>query len=82
MFIKLNILTLKYSESISSSQWNTYVKKLKLVSNTAKLVHKQNESIEVKEIPGLIVSPGSQPVTLQMPTVLEINVPDDVSGII
>ncbi|OXU28555.1 hypothetical protein TSAR_010405 [Trichomalopsis sarcophagae] len=62
---------------IGSSQWNTYVKKLRLVSSTARLVSQQNEAIEIKEIPGLIVSPGSKPVTLQMPTILEIKIPND-----
>ncbi|XP_001604369.2 biotin--protein ligase [Nasonia vitripennis] len=62
---------------IGSSQWNTYVKKLRLVSSTARLVSQQNEAIEIKEIPGLIVSPGSKPITLQMPTILEIKIPND-----
>ncbi|XP_014203676.1 biotin--protein ligase isoform X2 [Copidosoma floridanum] len=59
---------------ISGSQWDTYVKKLRLVSSTSRLVSQQNQPIEVKEIPGLVVSPGSQPITLQMPTVLEMKI--------
>ena len=40
----------------------------------------QNEPIEIKEISGLVVSPGSKPITLQMPTILEIKIPNNLSG--
>ncbi|XP_058791298.1 biotin--protein ligase isoform X2 [Phymastichus coffea] len=57
---------------MGGSQWKAYINKLKLVSSTARQVSQQNISIEVKEISGLVISPGSQPIILQMPTILEI----------
>lgn len=40
----------------------------------------QNESFEVDNLPGTIVSPGSRSLSLQMPTVLEINYQHDTLG--
>ncbi|KAJ8682026.1 hypothetical protein QAD02_017818 [Eretmocerus hayati] len=71
----LNLIESK--KLMGSMQWDNYVNKLKLVSNTSKLVSQGNKAIEIKEIPGLVVSPGSKPISLQMPTILEITIPCD-----
>lgn len=65
----------------SSSHWNNYIRKLRVVSWTAGLVSQKREPVHVKEIPGVVVSVGTKPISLQMPTILEINIPNSVSGI-
>ena len=63
-----------------NTQWNSYVRKLGLVSSTARLVSQQGEPTLIKEIPGLLVSLGSKPISLEMPTILEIAVPNSIAG--
>ncbi|KAL7289279.1 hypothetical protein TKK_0017213 [Trichogramma kaykai] len=73
-----------FSESrklTGSSQWNSYIKKLRLVSSAARIVSEHNESVELKEIPGLIVSPGCKPISLQLPTILKITDPKDKAAV-
>ncbi|XP_066590488.1 biotin--protein ligase-like isoform X2 [Prorops nasuta] len=41
-----------------TTQWETYVRKLRLLCKTARIVFKDSKALEVEEIPGLIVSPG------------------------
>ena len=77
MYVKYQCFLL---ELTGSSEWNMYIKKLKLVSNAAKSVSQHNESIEIKEISGLVVSPGSKPISLQLPTVLDIKMPNNIPG--
>lgn len=60
------------AELIGQSQWDTYVKKLRAIGFAAKLVSQRNEPIQIKECNGIVISPGSKPISLDTPTVLEI----------
>lgn len=61
---------------IGKAQWDAYIKKLRAFSETAKLVSQQGLAYEVKEAPGAIITPGTQPISLQLP--LQITIYEDV----
>ncbi|XP_057341887.1 biotin--protein ligase [Microplitis mediator] len=72
--------SLRDKKLVGKAQWEAHIKTLKLFSSTARHVSQQNESFEVDDLPGTIVSPGSRSLSLQMPTVLEINYQHDTLG--
>ncbi|XP_048504757.1 biotin--protein ligase isoform X2 [Athalia rosae] len=64
---------------IGKAQWNAQVKKLRTFSSTARIVSQQGTPIEVEEVPGIVISPGSETLTLCAPTILEITIPSDAA---
>ncbi|XP_047353177.1 biotin--protein ligase isoform X2 [Vespa velutina] len=49
-------------------EWETYVKKLRLISNTARLASQQNKSMDVAEIPDLFIFPNDDSANVQIST--------------
>ncbi|XP_015590962.1 uncharacterized protein LOC107265728 isoform X2 [Cephus cinctus] len=64
---------------IGKAQCEAHMKRLQIFSSTARLVSQQRMTIEVEDPPGIFISPGSESLTLQMPTILEITIPGDLS---
>ncbi|XP_011314628.1 biotin--protein ligase [Fopius arisanus] len=62
---------------VGKAQFEAHVNRLKYFSSTARHVSQQSKPYEVDNLPGVIISPGNNPLTLQMPTILEINPPPD-----
>lgn len=60
---------------IGKAQWDAYIKKLRAFSETAKLVSQQGLAYEVKDAPGAIITPGTHPISLQLP--LQITIYED-----
>ncbi|XP_074099134.1 holocarboxylase synthetase-like protein isoform X1 [Cotesia typhae] len=69
----INQSSLWNKKLVGKAQWKTHMETLKLFSSTARRVSQQKEPFEVDTLPGIIVSPGTRSLSLQMPTVLEIN---------
>lgn len=66
---------LDYKKMIGKAQWDAYIKKLRAFSETAKLVSQQGLAYEVKDAPGAIITPGTHPISLQLP--LQITIYED-----
>ncbi|KAI4485519.1 hypothetical protein M0804_007024 [Polistes exclamans] len=49
-------------------EWETYVKKLRLISNTARLASQENKSIGVPEMPDLFIFPKNESTNVQTST--------------
>ena len=62
---------------IGKAQWDAYIKKLRAFSHTARIVSQQGLASEVKDAPGAVVTPGSVPISLQTPTILQITISED-----
>ncbi|KAF7989764.1 hypothetical protein HCN44_008438 [Aphidius gifuensis] len=58
---------------VGKAQWQEHINKLKIFSSTARHVAQNGTSFEIDTLPGIIIHPGCQLVSLQQPVVLKID---------
>ncbi|XP_063990919.1 biotin--protein ligase isoform X1 [Diachasmimorpha longicaudata] len=71
----LGSTVLQDKKLVGKAQFEAHVSRLQHFSSTARHVAQQRKPFEIDNVPGVIISPGNNPLTLQMPTVLEMNPP-------
>ncbi|XP_012287095.1 biotin--protein ligase isoform X2 [Orussus abietinus] len=64
---------------IGKAQWDAHIKTLRIFGSAARLVAQQGLPMEVEDTPGIVISPGTKSLSLQMPMILEITLPGDIS---